>query len=324
MSEIKEVLGQHEKLVAADKVDHTRQGAPISVDRSFSTFDGAFGAALDARDAFAKQKKAVLAVLAEGQKEALSEQEPNDQETDEEPGDEELGVEVSTEPPVLKCVCSKCGYEMPLEDGASCEGVVCPKCGEAMVPSYEEEPVEGAVNEDDDTSERPPCKLIGTDGNVFSIIGQVRRSLMNAGQEDQAEEFTTRAFASQSYKEVLALCAKYVKIESIQGAVNEELGEEKVEEIFIRPFDPDWKKFKRKKKWQKMMKRASKLMGPGFKYPEEPPEYEFPMKPNRERQEKAWNRFDRVVDRILSELAVKKEEAGIALESVNVGKSSLK
>jgi len=33
---------------------------------------------------------------------------------------------------------------------------------------------------------KPPCKLIGEDGNVFSIIGRVRRALTAAGQEDRA------------------------------------------------------------------------------------------------------------------------------------------
>lgn len=61
--------------------------------------------------------------------------------------------------------------------------------------------------------EKPVCKLIGEDGNVFHIIGLVRRALLKAGQKDAAEEFVRRAFACQSYDEVLTLVVAYVDIE---------------------------------------------------------------------------------------------------------------
>lgn len=60
---------------------------------------------------------------------------------------------------------------------------------------------------------KPPCKLIETDGNVFSIVGRVRRALTAAGQEDRAREFVERAFRSGSYEAVLALCLEYVEVE---------------------------------------------------------------------------------------------------------------
>ena len=60
---------------------------------------------------------------------------------------------------------------------------------------------------------RPSCKLIGTDGNVYSIIGRVRRALVADGQEDRAREFVERAFRSGSYDAVLALCLEYVEVE---------------------------------------------------------------------------------------------------------------
>jgi hypothetical protein len=59
---------------------------------------------------------------------------------------------------------------------------------------------------------KPPCKLIGTDGNVFSIIGRVRQALTAAGQEDRAREFVERAYRSRSYEDVLALCLEYVEV----------------------------------------------------------------------------------------------------------------
>ena len=59
---------------------------------------------------------------------------------------------------------------------------------------------------------KPVCRLVGTDGNVFSIIGHVRRTLRTAGQADQAQEFTDRAFKAGSYDEVLQLCMEYVEV----------------------------------------------------------------------------------------------------------------
>jgi len=62
-------------------------------------------------------------------------------------------------------------------------------------------------------SEKPTCKLIGEDGNVFNIIGRVSQALKRAGMKDKAEEFQKKAFASGSYDEVLRLCMDYVEVE---------------------------------------------------------------------------------------------------------------
>lgn len=59
---------------------------------------------------------------------------------------------------------------------------------------------------------KPTCKLIGTDGNVFSIIGLVSKSLKKAGMDNKAKEFTEKAFKSGSYDAVLCLCSEYVEI----------------------------------------------------------------------------------------------------------------
>ena len=60
---------------------------------------------------------------------------------------------------------------------------------------------------------RPPCQLIGTDGNVFSIIGRVKRALEQDGQPGRARDFVKRAFGSKSYDEVFALCLEYVEVQ---------------------------------------------------------------------------------------------------------------
>ena len=64
----------------------------------------------------------------------------------------------------------------------------------------------------DEPAAKPACKLVGTDGNVFAIIGRVRRTLREAGQDERASEFVKRAFAARSYDEVLGLCWEYVEV----------------------------------------------------------------------------------------------------------------
>lgn len=59
---------------------------------------------------------------------------------------------------------------------------------------------------------KPVCKLVGTDGNVFAIIGRVREALRRAGQGERASEFVQRAFRAGSYDEVLRLCMDYVEV----------------------------------------------------------------------------------------------------------------
>jgi len=60
---------------------------------------------------------------------------------------------------------------------------------------------------------KPPCQLVGTDGNVFAVIGAVGRALRSAGLHDRAAEFQRRAFGAHSYDEVLALCFDFVDVQ---------------------------------------------------------------------------------------------------------------
>jgi len=61
-------------------------------------------------------------------------------------------------------------------------------------------------------SELPKCKLVGTDGNVFAVIGTVMRALRMAGLRDRATEFSKRAMACRSYDDVLGLCFEFVDV----------------------------------------------------------------------------------------------------------------
>ena len=61
--------------------------------------------------------------------------------------------------------------------------------------------------------QKPQCRLVGTDGNVFAVIGAVSKALKQAGLSDQAEEFTHKAMSASSYEEILGgLVFEYVEV----------------------------------------------------------------------------------------------------------------
>ena len=60
--------------------------------------------------------------------------------------------------------------------------------------------------------EKPNCQLSGEDGNVFSIIGRVAKTLKRAGLREQMKEFENKAWEQDSYGDVLLLCSKYVNV----------------------------------------------------------------------------------------------------------------
>lgn len=60
---------------------------------------------------------------------------------------------------------------------------------------------------------RPKMKLVGKDGNVFSILGRASRLLRENGQPQQAEEMTQRVYHSVNYYKALAIISEYVETE---------------------------------------------------------------------------------------------------------------
>lgn len=60
-------------------------------------------------------------------------------------------------------------------------------------------------------AEKPICKLIGTDGNIFAIIAKVSKTLKRAELRSEATEFLRRVKLCQSYDEVLNLTREYVE-----------------------------------------------------------------------------------------------------------------
>jgi len=61
--------------------------------------------------------------------------------------------------------------------------------------------------------DKPKCKLIGEDGNVFNLVSIVNSALKKADMKEKAKEFTTKAFNCKSYDEVLQLIHEYVDVE---------------------------------------------------------------------------------------------------------------
>jgi hypothetical protein len=59
---------------------------------------------------------------------------------------------------------------------------------------------------------KPACKLVGTDGNAFAIMGTVSRALERAGQPERAAEWQKQAMACKSYDDLLALCFEFVEV----------------------------------------------------------------------------------------------------------------
>lgn len=59
---------------------------------------------------------------------------------------------------------------------------------------------------------KPRCQLVGIDGNVFNILGTVRRSLIRAGYKNKADELMAKTKQFKSYDEALATCMEYVDV----------------------------------------------------------------------------------------------------------------
>jgi len=79
-----------------------------------------------------------------------------------------------------------------------------------MAICYYLEEIGGRVME---VNRKPSVKLIGEDGNIFSILGRVSRTLKEDGKEEQVKEVSERVMASSSYGEALQIIMEYVEVE---------------------------------------------------------------------------------------------------------------
>ena len=59
---------------------------------------------------------------------------------------------------------------------------------------------------------KPDCPLIGTDGNIFHLMGKASETLRKNGMQEQAEEMRNRILQCQSYHSALSIIEDYVNI----------------------------------------------------------------------------------------------------------------
>jgi len=60
---------------------------------------------------------------------------------------------------------------------------------------------------------KPKVRLVGTDGNIFSLLGLCSRALKKAGRLEEAKAMQERVFKAGSYEQALAIMGEYVEIE---------------------------------------------------------------------------------------------------------------
>ncbi|AWI06722.1 hypothetical protein [Clostridium drakei] len=61
--------------------------------------------------------------------------------------------------------------------------------------------------------DKPACKLVGENGNIFNLIGIASRALKRAGQADKAKEMSEKIMKCGSYDEALQIIMNYVGVE---------------------------------------------------------------------------------------------------------------
>lgn len=61
--------------------------------------------------------------------------------------------------------------------------------------------------------QKPTADLLGSDGNVFFLLGTCTRALKRAGLRFEAEELARRVMDAQSYDEALQTMLQYVDAE---------------------------------------------------------------------------------------------------------------
>lgn len=59
---------------------------------------------------------------------------------------------------------------------------------------------------------KPECELIGTDGNIFAIMGKVGKVLKAAGMREEAKEYMDKVMACESYDKALEITREYVEV----------------------------------------------------------------------------------------------------------------
>lgn len=89
------------------------------------------------------------------------------------------------------------------------------ECFEEFINRMDEEDVnveEYVIQREKKNSFKPPCKLLGENGNTLNLMGIVRRTLRNNGMIEEVDEMQERIFAAESYEEALSIFSEYVDV----------------------------------------------------------------------------------------------------------------
>ena len=64
----------------------------------------------------------------------------------------------------------------------------------------------------DNKRNKPDCKLIGEDGNIFNLTARAIKTLRENDLSEEAKEMRERITSSSSYDEALCIIGEYVNI----------------------------------------------------------------------------------------------------------------
>ena len=64
----------------------------------------------------------------------------------------------------------------------------------------------------DNKRNKPDCKLIGEDGNIFNLMARAIKTLRENNLSGEAKEMRERITSSGSYDEALCIIGEYVNI----------------------------------------------------------------------------------------------------------------
>lgn len=59
---------------------------------------------------------------------------------------------------------------------------------------------------------KPSCRLIGEDSNIFNLLSKASRTLKDNDMQKEADEMWNRATSSDSFDEALCIIGEYVNI----------------------------------------------------------------------------------------------------------------
>ena len=96
--------------------------------------------------------------------------------------------------------------------------------GGTWLSDYVPNKLGGFVDKAAPEQEKPDCKLIGEDGNIFNLMGLAARTLRHNGLAEQVTEMTGRIHECGSYDEALCIIGEYVNITGSEKYEDEDEG----------------------------------------------------------------------------------------------------